>query len=110
MIAVVAVSALGACQNNPEVKKAGVVNLGATTSTTVGATTTSGPAASTTTATRATTTTTRLATTTTTRRISTLSFDNCTEAKAAGYQDVGRGEPGYGQHLDRDNDGIGCES
>ena len=36
-------------------------------------------------------------------------FRNCTEARAAGAAPVHRGEPGYGAHLDRDNDGIGCE-
>jgi hypothetical protein len=36
-------------------------------------------------------------------------FRNCTEARAAGAAPVRRGDPGYGPHLDRDNDGIGCE-
>ena len=36
-------------------------------------------------------------------------FANCAEARAAGAAPVHRGEPGYGAHLDRDNDGIGCE-
>ena len=36
-------------------------------------------------------------------------YANCTAARAAGAAPVRRGEPGYGQHLDRDNDGIGCE-
>lgn len=36
-------------------------------------------------------------------------YRNCTEARAAGAAPVRRGEPGYGPHLDRDNDGIGCE-
>lgn len=36
-------------------------------------------------------------------------FRNCTEARAAGAAPVHRGEPGYGPHLDRDSDGIGCE-
>ncbi|MGP1282473.1 MAG: excalibur calcium-binding domain-containing protein [Parasphingopyxis sp.] len=34
---------------------------------------------------------------------------NCTAAREAGAAPVRRGEPGYGRHLDRDNDGIGCE-
>lgn len=34
---------------------------------------------------------------------------NCTEARAAGAAPVYRGQPGYGPHLDRDGDGIGCE-
>jgi hypothetical protein len=36
-------------------------------------------------------------------------FTNCTEAQAAGAAPVRRSDPGYGPHLDRDNDGIGCE-
>lgn len=36
-------------------------------------------------------------------------FANCAAARAAGAAPVRRGEPGYGAHLDRDNDGIGCE-
>lgn len=36
-------------------------------------------------------------------------FRNCDEARSAGAAPVRRGDPGYGQHLDRDNDGIGCE-
>ena len=36
-------------------------------------------------------------------------FRNCTEARAAGAAPVRVGQPGYGTHLDRDRDGIGCE-
>lgn len=36
-------------------------------------------------------------------------FRNCTAARAAGAAPVRRGDPGYGPHLDRDNDGVGCE-
>lgn len=36
-------------------------------------------------------------------------FRNCTEARAAGAAPVKLGDPGYGTHLDRDGDGIGCE-
>jgi hypothetical protein len=36
-------------------------------------------------------------------------FSNCAEARAAGAAPVRRGEPGYGPHLDRDGDGVGCE-
>lgn len=36
-------------------------------------------------------------------------FRNCTEARLAGAAPVRYGEPGYGFHLDRDRDGIGCE-
>ncbi len=38
------------------------------------------------------------------------SFATCDEARAAGAAPVHRGEPGYGPHLDRDNDGIGCDN
>lgn len=36
-------------------------------------------------------------------------FANCAEARAAGAAPVRLGDPGYGPHLDRDNDGVGCE-
>jgi hypothetical protein len=36
-------------------------------------------------------------------------YANCTQARAAGAAPVRVGEPGYGRHLDRDGDGIGCE-
>ncbi len=37
------------------------------------------------------------------------SFRNCSAARAAGAAPVRRGDPGYGRHLDRDGDGVGCE-
>ena len=37
------------------------------------------------------------------------SFRNCTAARAVGAAPVRRGDPGYGRHLDRDGDGVGCE-
>lgn len=40
---------------------------------------------------------------------STQPYRNCAAARAAGAAPVRRGEPGYGSHLDRDNDGVGCE-
>lgn len=36
-------------------------------------------------------------------------FANCTQARAAGAAPVRAGDPGYGRHLDRDGDGVGCE-
>lgn len=36
-------------------------------------------------------------------------YANCSEARAAGAAPVRRGDPGYGSHLDRDGDGVGCE-
>ncbi|NRD88690.1 YHYH domain-containing protein [Sphingopyxis sp. BSNA05] len=36
-------------------------------------------------------------------------YPNCAAARAAGAAPVRRGQRGYGSHLDRDNDGIGCE-
>jgi hypothetical protein len=36
-------------------------------------------------------------------------YANCAAARAAGAAPVRRGQPGYGPHLDRDGDGIGCE-
>jgi hypothetical protein len=43
------------------------------------------------------------------QRIPTRPFANCTAARTAGAAPIRRGEPGYGPHLDRDNDGIACE-
>ena len=37
-------------------------------------------------------------------------YANCSEARAAGAAPVRRGQPGYGSHLDRDVDGVGCEN
>lgn len=36
-------------------------------------------------------------------------YANCTAAREAGAAPVRRGDSGYGAHLDRDNDGVGCE-
>jgi hypothetical protein len=36
-------------------------------------------------------------------------YENCTAVRAAGADPIRRGDPGYGVHLDRDGDGIGCE-
>lgn len=36
-------------------------------------------------------------------------YANCSAARAAGAAPVRRGDPGYGRHLDRDGDGVGCE-
>lgn len=36
-------------------------------------------------------------------------YENCDEARAAGAAPVREGDPGYGPHLDRDRDGVGCE-
>jgi hypothetical protein len=36
-------------------------------------------------------------------------FANCSQARAAGAAPVRAGDPGYGSHLDRDGDGVGCE-
>ncbi|MBX7514904.1 excalibur calcium-binding domain-containing protein [Qipengyuania sp. GH38] len=47
--------------------------------------------------------------TTKSRRDGTVYYANCTAARAAGAAPVRRGQPGYGPHLDRDNDGVGCE-
>lgn len=40
----------------------------------------------------------------------TLAFQTCADARAAGYRNMHRGAPGYSEHLDRDGDGIACES
>lgn len=36
-------------------------------------------------------------------------YDNCDAARADGAAPVRTGDPGYGSHLDRDGDGVGCE-
>ncbi|MFC8272173.1 excalibur calcium-binding domain-containing protein [Streptomyces sp. NPDC057271] len=36
-------------------------------------------------------------------------YANCSAARDAGAAPVRRGDPGYGRHLDRDGDGVGCE-
>ena len=40
---------------------------------------------------------------------SSTSYANCSEARQAGAAPVRRGDAGYGTHLDRDGDGVGCE-
>lgn len=40
---------------------------------------------------------------------SAFEYKNCDAARDAGAAPVYRGDYGYGPHLDRDNDGIGCE-
>ncbi|MCX5200956.1 excalibur calcium-binding domain-containing protein [Streptomyces sp. NBC_00237] len=37
------------------------------------------------------------------------SYKNCSAVRAAGAAPIRRGDPGYGRHLDRDGDGVGCE-
>jgi colicin import membrane protein len=36
-------------------------------------------------------------------------YENCAAVRAAGAAPIHAGEPGYGKHLDREGDGIGCE-
>ena len=36
-------------------------------------------------------------------------FENCTEAYENGHANIARGDKHYGDHLDRDQDGIGCD-
>ncbi|MDQ0777395.1 LPXTG-motif cell wall-anchored protein [Streptomyces aurantiacus] len=36
-------------------------------------------------------------------------FENCTEAYENGYANIARGDEHYGDHLDRDQDGVGCD-
>jgi Excalibur calcium-binding domain len=37
-------------------------------------------------------------------------YKNCSQTRADGRHDNPRGDPAYAPHLDRDNDGIACES
>jgi LPXTG-motif cell wall-anchored protein len=36
-------------------------------------------------------------------------FENCTDAYDNGYSNIPKGDEHYGKHLDRDNDGVGCD-
>ncbi|QWQ40147.1 excalibur calcium-binding domain-containing protein [Streptomyces sp. YPW6] len=36
-------------------------------------------------------------------------YKNCDAVRAAGAAPIRSGQPGYGRHLDRDGDGVGCE-
>jgi len=36
-------------------------------------------------------------------------YENCTAVRDAGASPIRVGQPGYGRHLDRDGDGVGCE-
>ena len=36
-------------------------------------------------------------------------YRNCAEARAAGNTPLYRGQPGYGEHMDGDGDGVACE-
>jgi len=36
-------------------------------------------------------------------------FRSCAEARAAGFSNMQRGQPGYSASLDRDNDGVACD-
>ncbi|MFJ8972532.1 MULTISPECIES: excalibur calcium-binding domain-containing protein [Streptomyces] len=38
-----------------------------------------------------------------------VSYANCTAVRDAGAAPIRTGDPGYGRHLDRDGDGVGCE-
>lgn len=38
-----------------------------------------------------------------------FAYPSCAAARAAGAGPMRRGDPGYGPHLDRDNDGVACE-
>lgn len=40
---------------------------------------------------------------------SSVHYQNCDAARAAGAAPVRAGDPGYARHLDRDGDGVGCE-
>ncbi|WP_143331980.1 excalibur calcium-binding domain-containing protein [Domibacillus antri] len=36
-------------------------------------------------------------------------YENCGAVREAGADPIRTGDPGYGTHLDRDGDGVGCE-
>ena len=37
-------------------------------------------------------------------------YENCTAVRNAGKAPIRRGDPGHGSHLDRDDDGVACET
>lgn len=37
-------------------------------------------------------------------------YENCSDVRAAGAAPIRAGDPGYSRDLDRDGDGVGCES
>ena len=37
-------------------------------------------------------------------------YENCTAVRKAGADPIKKGQPGYGRHLDRDNDGVACDT
>jgi hypothetical protein len=39
-----------------------------------------------------------------------VSYKNCDAVRGAGAAPIRSGQPGYGRHLDRDGDGVGCEN
>lgn len=49
------------------------------------------------------------ATTTTTASVPPGGFPTCTEAAAAGFENIAEGDPGYSRALDPDGDGVACE-
>jgi hypothetical protein len=38
-----------------------------------------------------------------------INFAGCDEVRARGLAPLHRGEPGYGEHMDGDGDGVACE-
>ena len=43
------------------------------------------------------------------RKDTSVYYDNCSDVRAAGQAPIRRGDPGYGPHLDGDDDGVACE-
>jgi DNA segregation ATPase FtsK/SpoIIIE-like protein len=41
--------------------------------------------------------------------VNSVYYENCDAVRSAGAAPVYKGTPGYGKHLDRDGDGIGCD-
>jgi hypothetical protein len=39
-----------------------------------------------------------------------VSYANCSAVREAGKAPLYRGDPGYSSSLDRDNDGVACET
>lgn len=41
--------------------------------------------------------------------VTSVYYENCDAVRSAGAAPLYEGSPGYGKHLDRDGDGIGCD-
>jgi hypothetical protein len=112
-IFVLAAATLGGCAKAADTKSGGTVKDSTSTTSTSSApstTTTAGKSTTSTTARPSATTTTEKVTTTSTTSAVATSYANCSAVKAAGKAPLYEGQPGYSSKLDRDGDGVACET